>query len=76
MLNRLWARVFPYTFLHAILNRDKTEAMKSHWKIFEGFAERDKKKIKDALREDLERAAAIIIPALEKSESSHSSGSK
>jgi DNA-binding GntR family transcriptional regulator len=76
MLNRLWARVFPYTFLHAILNRDKTEAMKSHWKIFEGFAERDKKKIKDALREDLERAAAIIIPALEKSESSHSSHSK
>jgi len=76
MLNRLWARVFPYTFLHAILNRDKTKAMKSHWKMFEGFAERDKKKIKDALREDLERAAGIIIPALEKSESSHSSPSK
>jgi len=76
MLNRLWARVFPYTFLHAILNRDKTEAMKSHWKIFEGFAERDKKKIKDALREDLERAAGIIIPALEKTESFHSSDLK
>jgi len=76
MLNRLWARVFPYTFLHAILNRDKTKAMKSHWKMLEGFSERDKKKIKDALREDLERAAGIIIPALEKSESSPSSPSK
>ena len=76
MLNRLWARVFPYTFLHAILNRDKTQAMKSHWRMFEGFAERDKKKIKDALREDLERAAGIIIPALEKSESSRFTGPK
>lgn len=76
MLNRLWARVFPYTFLHAILSQDKTKAMKSHWKMFEGFAERDKKKIKEALREDLEGAAGIIIPALEKSESSGSSDSK
>jgi len=76
MLNRLWARVFPYAFLHAILNQDKRKAMESHWKIFQGFAERDKRKIKDALREDLERAAGIIIPALEKSESSHSSDSK
>jgi DNA-binding GntR family transcriptional regulator len=76
MLNRLWARVFPYTFLHAILNRDKTEAMKSHWKMFEGFAERNRKRIKDALREDLERAAGIIIPALEKTESFHSSDLK
>jgi DNA-binding GntR family transcriptional regulator len=76
MLNRLWARVFPYTFLHAILNQDKTKAMESHWKMFEGFAERDKKKIKDALREDLERAAGIIIPALEESESSRFPHSK
>ena len=76
MLNRLWARVFPYAFMYAILNQDKTKAMKSHWRMFEGFAERDKKKIKDALREDLERAASIIIPALEKLESSHSSDSK
>jgi hypothetical protein len=44
--------------------------------MFEGFAERDKKKIKDALREDLERAAGIIIPALEESESSRSSDSQ
>ena len=70
MLNRLWARVFPYAFIHAILNQDKTKAMKSHGKMFAGFAARDKKKIKDALREDLEGAAGIIIPALEKLESS------
>jgi hypothetical protein len=44
--------------------------------MFEGFSERNKKKIKDALREDLERAAGVIIPALEKSESSRSPHSK
>ena len=76
MLNRLWARVFPYAFRYAILSHDKTNAMKSHWKMFEGFAERDKKKIKEALREDLEGAAGIIIPALEKSESAHPIDSK
>ena len=76
MLNRLWARVFPYAFTYAILNQDKTPAMKSHWKMFEGFAERDKKKLKDALREDLERAAGIIIPALKKLESADSASLK
>lgn len=76
MLNRLWARVFPYAFTYAILNQDKTHAMKSHGKMFEGFAARDKKKIKDALREDLEGAAGIIIPALERLESSRSTDPK
>jgi DNA-binding GntR family transcriptional regulator len=66
MLNRLWARVFPYAFTYGIMNQDRTGAMKSHWKMFEGFAERDKKKITEALREDLEGAARNIIPALEK----------
>jgi len=66
MLNRLWARVFPYAFTYAILNQDKTNAMKSHGKMFEGFAQANKKKITDALREDLEAAGRLIIPALEK----------
>jgi len=66
MLNRLWARVFPYAFTYAILNQDKTNAMRSHGKMFEGFAQANKKKITDALREDLEAAGRLIIPALEK----------
>jgi hypothetical protein len=35
-------------------------------KIFQGFAERDRKKITEGLREDLGAAAGVIIPALEK----------
>jgi len=66
MLNRLWARVFPYVFTYAILNQDKTSAMRSHRKMLEGFAEANKKKITDALREDLEAAGRLIIPALKK----------
>jgi DNA-binding GntR family transcriptional regulator len=65
MLNRLWARVFPYSYTYAIVNHDKADAMRSHWQMFEAFAERDKKRLTEALRQDLEQAARRIIPALE-----------
>jgi DNA-binding GntR family transcriptional regulator len=65
MLNRLWARVFPYSYTYAIVNQDKSDAMRSHWEMFGAFAERDKKRLTDALRQDLEQAARRIIPALE-----------
>ena len=67
ILNRLWARVFPYVFTYAIMTQDNSKVMKFHWKMFQWFAEKNKKKIIDALREDLEAAARAIIPALEKS---------
>jgi DNA-binding GntR family transcriptional regulator len=67
ILNRLWARVFPYVFTYAISNQDKTDAMRSHWQMFEAFAERDKTRLTGALRQDLEQAARRIIPALEES---------
>ncbi len=66
MLNRLWARVFPYSYTYAIVNQDKTDAMRSHGEMFEAFVARDKKRLTDALRQDLERAARLIIPALER----------
>ncbi|MGA2954238.1 MAG: GntR family transcriptional regulator [Thermodesulfobacteriota bacterium] len=69
IINRLWARVFPYVFTHFFITQDNSKAMKRHWKMFQGLAERNKKKLTDALREDLEAAAAVIIPALEKSSS-------
>ena len=69
IINRLWARVFPYVFTHFFITQDNSKAMKRHWKMFQGLAERNKKKLTDALREDLEAAAAVIIPALEKSAS-------
>jgi DNA-binding GntR family transcriptional regulator len=43
--------------------------MKCHWKMFEALRDRDKEKIKAAVREDLETTARIIIPSLEKSNS-------
>ncbi len=67
IINRLWARVFPYVFTYFFITQDNSKAMKRHWKMFQGLAERNKKKLTDALREDLEAAAAVIIPALEKS---------
>ena len=67
IINRLWARVFPYVFTYFFITQDNSKGMKRHWKMFQGLAERNKKKLTDALREDLEAAAAVIIPALEKS---------
>jgi len=66
MLNRLWARVFPYVYTFAILNQDKADAMKAHRQMLEAFVDRDKKRLVDALRQDLEQAAEIIIPVLER----------
>ncbi len=65
ILNRLWARVFPYVYTFAILNQDKADAMRSHRQMLEAFVDRDKKRLTDALRQDLEQAAGLIIPALE-----------
>jgi DNA-binding GntR family transcriptional regulator len=67
IINRLWARVFPYVFTYFFITQDNSKAMKRHWKMFQGLAERNKKKLTDALQEDLEAAAKVIIPALEKS---------
>jgi DNA-binding GntR family transcriptional regulator len=69
ILNRLWARVFPYVYTFAILNQDKADAMRSHRQMLAAFVNRDKKRMADALRQDLEQAARIIIPALERRDS-------
>jgi len=67
IIERLWARVGPYVYTYAISTHNLSYAMKCHWEIFEAFRDRDKEKIKTALREDLESTARIIIPSLEKS---------
>jgi len=66
IVNRLWARVFPYVFTYFFMTQENSKAMKRHGRMFQGLAEKNKKKMTDALREDLEAAATIIIPALEK----------
>jgi DNA-binding GntR family transcriptional regulator len=68
MIERLMARVGPYVYTYAIASRDNTKAHARHGKMYQGLAEKNKKIITEALREDLEAAARIIIPALEQKE--------
>jgi DNA-binding GntR family transcriptional regulator len=65
MIERLMARVGPYVYTYAIAARDNTGAHDNHAKMYQGLAERNKKTVTEALRDDLEGAARLIIPALE-----------
>ena len=65
MIERLMARVGPYVYTYAIAARDNTGAHGNHAKMYQGLAERNKKTVTEALRDDLEGAARLIIPALE-----------
>jgi DNA-binding GntR family transcriptional regulator len=67
IIERIWARVGPYVYTHAIMTQDNSKVLKYHGKMLQGLEERNKKKVTNALREDLEAAARIIIPVLEKS---------
>jgi DNA-binding GntR family transcriptional regulator len=66
MISRLWARVGPYVYNYAIKVQDLSQAMKWHREIFKAFAEKNTERIKEALREDLETTARVIIPSLER----------
>lgn len=66
IIEQLRARVGPYVYRYAVHNRDLGKAMECHEKMFEGFAEKDPKKLSQALCRDLEEAANSIIPFLEK----------
>ena len=55
----------PNVYTYAIAARDNTRAHGYHGKMYQGLVEKNKKIITEALREDLEAAARIIIPALE-----------
>jgi DNA-binding GntR family transcriptional regulator len=68
MIERLMARVGPYVYTYAIGTRNNTRALGRHEKMYQGLVERNKKEMTEALREDLEAAAGLIIPALEKEE--------
>ncbi len=68
MIERLMARVGPYVYTHAIAAQNHTRVFRHHDRMFQGLAERNKKTITEALREDLEAAARVILPALEREE--------
>ena len=65
IIERLMARVGPYVYTYAIAPQNNTRVHGHHDKMYQGLVERNKKTITEALREDLEAAARIIIPALE-----------
>lgn len=65
IIGRLRARVGPYVYSFAISTHNLSYAMKCHWQMLAALQDRDKKRIKAAVREDLETTARIIIPSLE-----------
>ena len=65
MIERLMARVGPYVYTYAIAPQNNTRVHGHHDKMYQGLVERNKKIMTEALRDDLEAAARIIIPALE-----------
>jgi DNA-binding GntR family transcriptional regulator len=65
IIERLMARVGPYVYTYAVARQDSSRILKYHGNMFQGLAERNKKMITEALREDLNAAARIILPALE-----------
>ncbi len=65
MIERLMARVGPYVFTYAIATQNNTRVHGHHAKMYQGIAEKNKKWVTEALREDLEVAARLLLPALE-----------
>jgi len=65
MIERLWARVGPYVYTYNISNQNLSFAMERHREMFEAFRDGNKAAIREALRQDLEASAKIIIPLLD-----------
>jgi DNA-binding GntR family transcriptional regulator len=64
IIEGLWARVGPYVYSFVIGKQDLSRSILSHREIFKGLAARDKPRLVQGLREDLEIAGKIIISAL------------
>ncbi len=64
IIDRLWAHIGPYLYIQAHDPEDLSVAMKYHQAIFDALVQRDKKKVVEALRGDMETAAEIIRPFL------------
>jgi DNA-binding GntR family transcriptional regulator len=64
----IWARIGPYLVISS-KEEGNRNALRWHRGMFEAFAEKDKKRMRECLHGDLEGAARIIIPSLKSSES-------
>jgi DNA-binding GntR family transcriptional regulator len=59
----IWARIGPYLVISSKAEGNR-EALRWHRGMFEAFVEKDKERMTESLRADLEGAAKIIIPSL------------
>jgi DNA-binding GntR family transcriptional regulator len=64
ILNGLWARIAPYFFLYVSNEEDLVRTISFHKAMYGAIESRDKKKMVEALRADLQTAAEMIIPTL------------
>jgi DNA-binding GntR family transcriptional regulator len=66
IIEGIWTRIGPY-FVISSTGVGNREALRWHRGMFEAFAKRNKKKMKECLRGDLKGAARVIIPYLKAS---------
>ncbi len=68
IIDGLWARVGPYFNLQIFAKKELDEFLISHIKMCEALKNKDKVKMAQALKNDLNRAAESIRPILRKSD--------
>jgi DNA-binding GntR family transcriptional regulator len=66
VINRIWARIVPYFFLYVSNPQDLRRTIEFHLAMYKALEARDAKRMEQAVKEDLETAARMIIPALTK----------
>jgi DNA-binding GntR family transcriptional regulator len=64
IINGLWARIGPYLIIYAMKEGDLASTVPYHYEMLDALSERNKEKMRDAIRKDLEGAAKLIIPYL------------
>lgn len=65
LIQRLLARVNPYTYLYAIDKQELTRALACHYAMLAGFKQGNSNAAVKALHRDLKGAAASILPHLD-----------
>jgi DNA-binding GntR family transcriptional regulator len=63
IIDGIWARIGPYLTLHTN-KEDLYQVQQPHEDMFQAFADKDKRAIKEAVVRDLEEGASFIVPHL------------
>ncbi|MFV0439295.1 MAG: GntR family transcriptional regulator [Desulfopila sp.] len=64
LIVRFKYRVNPYIYLHAVIEHDLSAALECHRQMLSSFVTGDAMTLVSAIKQDLEGAAAIILPEL------------